>query len=97
MGIGMTTFKTTCADCGTVEIKADGLMLELGTSQIEGEYEFPCSSCGLTQRRPANEQVVAILLAAGVPYIVGAGAVTETDIADFAKSLDEWLQEITAA
>ena len=93
----MTTIKTTCAACGDVELRATDLTLELTPSQATGRYEFTCPYCETAQYRPANERVVAILLATGVRYVVGEQFVTEAEIEDFVESLDDWLDEITAA
>lgn len=93
----MTTIKTTCSACGDVELAADDLILELTPLEATGRYSFVCPFCEINQFRPANERVVAILLAIGVSYIVGEELVSEAEITDFVESLDDWLQDITAA
>lgn len=93
----MTTIKTTCSSCGDVELRSDDLTLELAGSEATGQYRFCCPYCERSQYRPANERVVAILLATGVPYVVSADVVTEAEIIEFVASLDAWLQDITAA
>lgn len=93
----MTTIKTTCSSCGDIELRSDDLTLELAGSQATGRYRFSCPYCERSQDRPANERVVAILLATGVPYVVSGDAVTEAEIAAFVASLDDWLARITAA
>lgn len=93
----MTTIKTTCSSCGNIELRSDDLTLELAASETTGQYRFCCPYCESAQYRPATERVVAILLAIGVPYFVTEEVVTETDIVDFISSLDDWLDEITAA
>ena len=93
----MTTIKTTCSSCGDVELRSDDLTLELAASQATGQYRFTCPYCERFEYRPANERVVAILLATGVPYVVSEDIVTEAEITDFVASLDDWLQDITAA
>ena len=93
----MTTIKTTCSACGDVELAADDLVLELTPLEATGRYGFECPYCEMSQYRPANERVVAILLAIGVSYIVGEELVPESEIQNFVESLDDWLQDITAA
>ena len=93
----MTTIKTTCSACGDVELAADDILLELTPLEASGRYSFDCPFCEINQFRPANERVVAILLAIGVSYIVGEEVVSEAEIEDFVESLDDWLEDITAA
>ncbi|MGI9648311.1 MAG: hypothetical protein ACR2OI_07305 [Acidimicrobiia bacterium] len=93
----MTTIKTTCSACGDVELAANDLVLELTPMDATGRYSFSCPFCESHQFRPANERVVAILLAVGVSYIVGEEVVSEIEIKDFVDSLDDWLEDITAA
>ncbi len=93
----MTTIKTTCSTCGDVELAADDLLLELTPMEGTGRYSFICPFCESNQYRPANERVVAILLATGVAYIVDEELVSEAEIEEFVDSLDDWLQDITAA
>lgn len=93
----MTTIKTTCTACGDVELAADDILLELAPMDAAGRYLFECPFCELSQHRPANERVVAILLAIGVTYFVSEEVVSEDEISQFVDSLDDWLQDITAA
>ena len=93
----MTTIKTSCSACGDVELLADELLLELSPLEVTGRYSFNCPFCESDQYRPASERVVAILMAIGVSYIVGDELVSEDEIQDFVNSLDDWLQDITAA
>ncbi len=93
----MTTIKTTCGACGDVELSSDDLTLDLAPAMATGRYGFACPFCRVTQHRPANERVVAILLAIGVPYSVTDQMVSESEISEFVDSLDDWLGEISAA
>ena len=98
----MTTIRTTCQDCGEVELLPGELSLELTALSGTGCYRFECPSCGGQQRRPANHRVVSILLATGVGYevvdevVVDPGHITEAEIADFAASLesDSWIDQL---
>ena len=93
----MTTIKTTCSACGDVELNSNELTLDLAPAMATGRYGFACPFCQVMQYRPANERVVAILLAIGVPYSVTDEMVSEMEISEFVESLDDWLGEITAA
>lgn len=93
----MTTIKTTCLACGDVELAADDLVLELSPMEASGRYIFECPFCVSTQHRPANERVVAILLAIGVTYFVSEELVSEEEISEFVDSLDAWLEDITTS
>ena len=93
----MTTVKTTCSTCGDIELAASALALELTGSRTTGHYRFTCPYCETVRRRPANERVVAILLASGVGYEVVEDTISEEEIEEFVSNLDAWLEEITAA
>ena len=85
----MTTIKTTCTDCGDVELAPDDLVLELDPSESEGNYRFSCPECGSLERRPANSRVVSVLLATGVAYEVKRlHPITEDEIDEFVVNLN---------
>ena len=97
----MTTIRTTCKRCGDVELTTADIGLELAATDSTGSYRFACPACGVVQRKPANHRVVSILLATGVEYEIVAtpGAITEDEIAAFARALDEgeWHSELTSS
>lgn len=97
----MTTIRTTCKHCGDVELTTADIGLELAEDDSTGRYRFECPSCGFVQRKPANHRVVSILLATGVDYeiVPTLGAITEAEIAAFARSLDEggWQAELASS
>jgi len=89
----MTTIKTTCEQCGDIELEPGDLALELDPTQESGVYLFTCPSCIGIQRRPANPRVVNVLLATGVSYEVVTptpieNPITEAEIDAFAHRLD---------
>ena len=96
----MTTIRTTCTRCGDVALTTSDIGLELTAEGSTGNYRFECPFCGVVQRRPANERVVSILLAAGVTYEVVStvGPITEDEITSFASALDEdgWFSELVS-
>lgn len=65
----MTMIRTTCGQCGVIELSvSDILLVFTGQDKREGTYEFTCPHCEEAQERPANRNVVSILLATGIQY-----------------------------
>ncbi len=97
----MTTIRTTCSRCGDVELTTGDVGLELAGEGGEGRYRFDCPLCGATERRPANERVVSILLATGVSYeiVPMEEPLTEAEITRFVRELNEgdWFSELAAS
>ncbi len=95
----MTTIRTTCGRCGDVELTPQDLSLELSPTTGVGSYLFDCPYCGDTERRPASQRVVSILLATGVTYEVvdHEGPITEEEIQAFAQLIDQddWSSHLT--
>ena len=94
----MTTIRTTCAECGDIELSTQDVGLELTAGEASGSYRFSCPTCGVVQRKPASHRVVSILLATGVSYEILPifGEITEEEIAAFANALDQdgWYSEL---
>ena len=76
----MTTIRTTCPDCGDIELTVDEVRLE------HQRYRFVCPWCGATNRHPASQRVVDVLLVAGVESVV-LGPITEAKIEAFVVDL----------
>lgn len=97
----MTTIRTTCTACGDVELTISDVGLELAAGADEGRYRFDCPFCGATQRRPASQRVVSVLLATGVGYdiVATASPITEAEIEAFTRDLDGqgWFKELAAS
>ena len=96
----MTTIRTTCGTCGDVELTPSDLALELAPSADSGHYRFNCPFCGQTEKRPASQRVVSILLATGVVYdvIEEDSPITEDEITSFRQAIanDDWTSHLTA-
>ena len=96
----MTTIRTTCQECGDVELSTSDISLELTGAGNAGFYRFSCPTCLSVQVRPATRRVISILLATGVNYEItlGAAPITEAEIDDFTAMLDEddWFSRLTA-
>ncbi len=84
----MTTIKTTCEQCGDVELKPGDIALELDPNREAGSYRFACPECRSMQRRPATARVVSVLLATGVAYeVISEDPITELEIDRFVSAL----------
>ncbi len=84
----MTTIKTTCPLCGTVELGVQQVLLELPEGGDEGRYSFVCPSCFEVRARSAGTRIVLLLRAAGVvPNAHPAHPITEAEIAAFAAAI----------
>ncbi len=96
----MTTIRTTCQDCGDVELSTADIALELTGAGDSGSYRFSCPTCRSTQVRPATRRVVSILLATGVSYEITLqpAPITEDEISGFIAMLneDDWFNRLTA-
>ena len=75
----MTTIRTTCLDCGTIDLTVNQVTLE------PERYRFDCPECGNTRTHPASQRTVNVLLVAGAEY---DDPITEDEIALFVMELD---------
>jgi hypothetical protein len=62
----MTTIRTTCPQCGEVDMTPQSILLSIRDRAGEGSYRFSCPTCTNTIEKPADRKVVALLLSAGV-------------------------------
>jgi hypothetical protein len=62
----MTTIRTTCPKCGSVELGIEAIFLSLRQGGGEGSYRFLCPGCLDNVEKPADQKVVALLLSVGV-------------------------------
>lgn len=85
----MTTIKTTCAHCGTVELFVHQMLLDVGSDLEMGQYSFVCPTCFDVQARHAGPRIVMLLQAAGVPTRLAGSTdrITEDEIVSFTRAL----------
>lgn len=85
----MTTIKTTCATCGTVELFVHQMLLEISGDEVIGSYSFVCPTCFDVQERDAGPRIVMLLQAAGVPTrpVGDPERITEAEITAFSRAL----------
>src|SRR5438477_12818566 len=73
----MTTIRTTCPQCGEVDMGPESILLSVQRGGAEGTYRFVCPEClGAVEKR-ADRKIVALLVSAGV------------DVADPSSTLPE--------
>lgn len=96
----MTTIKASCPVCGDVELTPALVRLVVCTRAEWSYYAFTCTMCTDEVRKPADEQVVALLRSGGVlaeRWTIPAEALEEhggprisyDDVLDFVLGLDE--------
>ena len=95
----MTTIKTSCPVCGDVELKPAQMRLVVCSRSDWSYYAFACTTCRDEIRKPADEEIVALLVSGGVVaerWVIPAEAleehdgvaITYDDVLDFALGLD---------
>ena len=95
----MTTIKTSCPVCGDVELTPAQMRLVVCNLADRSFYAFSCSTCRDEVRKPADDEVVALLVSGGViaeRWEIPAEAFEEhtgtaisyDDVLDFALGLD---------
>ena len=107
----MTTIKATCPTCGDVDLTPAELTLVVAERTGWSSYYFTCLSCVTRVRKPADDEVVALLTKAGVhleridvplehleAQIIArtAGPITDDEMLDFALWLNG-AEDIVAA
>ena len=62
----MTTIKTSCPVCGDVELTPAQMRLVVCNLADRSFYAFSCGTCRDEVRKPADDEVVALLVSGGV-------------------------------
>ena len=76
----MADIRANCPSCGQVGMRAEAISLRIAGDGERGQYAFTCPDCSADVTRPADQKVVALLLAAGVSTN-GAAAAPEAPAA----------------
>ena len=95
----MTTIKTSCPVCGDVELTPEQMRLVVCSRTDWSFYSFSCTTCQDEIRKPADDEVVTLLVSGGVmaeQWVIPAealeehhgAAITYDDVLDFALGLD---------
>ncbi|MGH2718063.1 MAG: hypothetical protein ACRDJU_05745, partial [Actinomycetota bacterium] len=68
----MVIIKTTCPNCGEVDLTADKVQLRIAIGGNGSSYAFDCPVCTDRIRKPADSRVVQLLIQGGIaPEVVG--------------------------
>ena len=95
----MTTIKASCPTCGEVELTPAQVSLMVCSHAPLSYYAFSCTTCKDEIRKPADDEVVTLLVSGGVvaeAWTIPAEAmeehegnvITYDDVLDFALTLD---------
>ncbi|HPB46179.1 MAG TPA: hypothetical protein PLP95_10035 [Microthrixaceae bacterium] len=103
----MALIRATCSDCGDVELRSRDIQVRICRDNGNGSYLFRCPVCRMTEVKSADDQIVDILVAAGVrcsewqlPAELlerpGGDAITHDDVLDFHELLnsEHWYAEL---
>ena len=64
----MTTIRATCPCCGEISLTPAQIDLVVDPEDEDtSSYAFTCPECATLVRKPANRQVVRLLVSGGVP------------------------------
>jgi hypothetical protein len=96
----MTTIKTSCPVCGDVELTPTQMRLVVCSRTDWSYYAFACTTCREQIKKPADEEIIALLVSGGVVaehWGIPAEALEEhsgraisyDDVLDFALSIDQ--------
>ncbi len=95
----MTTIKASCPSCGDVELTPRQVRLVVCTMATRSFYSFQCHGCAAEIRKPATDDIVALLRSGGVVaerWVIPAEALesrvgaplTADDLLDFCLILE---------
>jgi predicted RNA-binding Zn-ribbon protein involved in translation (DUF1610 family) len=74
----MVIIKTTCPNCGEVDLTADKVALRIAIGGQGSSYAFDCPECRERIRKPADSRVVQLLISGGIsPEVVRDEAAAE--------------------
>ena len=62
----MTTIRASCPSCGDVDLTVEDVSVRVCSNDQRGSYSFRCPECQLAVAKPADPNVVELLVASGV-------------------------------
>ncbi|HBX77950.1 MAG TPA: hypothetical protein DEG43_09905 [Acidimicrobiaceae bacterium] len=105
----MALIRATCSECGDVELRSRDLRVRLCSDTGAGTYHFRCPVCRMTEVKDADDQVVDILVAAGVRCVEwrlpaelldrpAGEPITHDDVLDFHALLEDdgWYETLAS-
>jgi hypothetical protein len=63
----MVTIRTSCPDCGEIELASSNLLLVVCTVIERSYYSYYCCQCGELCQKPADAEIIDLLVRASVP------------------------------
>jgi hypothetical protein len=106
----VASIRATCPTCGDVDLTIEQVKVLVCSSTNAGSYCFRCPTCTLAVSKPADNEVVDLLLGAGVPLALWnlpaelaeektGPAITYDDVLEFHFQLqdDSWLASVVEA
>ena len=103
----MALIRATCRECGDVELRSRDLVVRICSDTGQGSYHFSCPVCRMTEVKDADDEIVDVLVAAGVrcqewhlPREMSerpsGSTITHDDILDFhtIMSNDSWFETL---
>lgn len=104
----MALIRATCSECGDVELRSRDLQVRICSDNGAGSYLFRCPVCRMTEVKPADDQVVDILVAAGVRCVEWqlpaelaerptGEPITHDDVLDFHELMsgEDWFTQLS--
>ncbi len=64
-----TVIKASCQDCGDVELAVQDLCVRICAEDEQSSYVFRCPACQMSVAKPAEQRIVDLLVASGVPLV----------------------------
>ena len=62
----MTTIKASCPACGDISLTPADVRLVVCSNEVWSYYAFDCPDCTDDVRKPADEEIIALLISGGV-------------------------------
>lgn len=66
----MATVRASCPDCGDVETSTGDVQVRVCVDTGRGSYAFRCPRCDVAVAKPAETNVVHLLVSSGAPLIM---------------------------
>ena len=105
----MTTIRASCPSCGDVDLTVEDVSVYVCADDRRGSYSFRCPECQLAVSKPAEPNVVDILVSSGVRMAVWqlpaelfepkfGEPITHDDLLDFHHLLadETWFDRLAA-
>jgi hypothetical protein len=106
----VASIRATCPTCGDVDLTIDQVKVLVCSETNDGSYCFRCPTCTVAVSKPADHEVVDLLLGAGVPLALwnlpaelteakSGPAINYDDVLEFHFRLqdDSWLEAMMQA